>query len=425
MAGYGAHFRIEDGRVETDDCSLVFGGQPDVLVVAAGDDVCLLDCDSAGLVISAASALDLTRALSTVRAGGVAVEEHRILRGARRNLEVLVRLLAAADAVGGAVGCVESAAGYAKERHAFGRPIGQFQAVKHHCATMLTLTELATAAVWQATATVAAGSLEEAEDAVDVAITVALPAYVKCASLNIQVHGGIGFTWEQDAHLYLRRAVALRALADPQGLASGRVADRLRRSTVRPISAGATNASPSLPGDVSGLVETVLAAEPPQRLAALVATGLLYPELPPPWGIGAGAELQLAVDTVLRGINRGALLDRMTFWMVPIVVPTLIRHGTTDQQDRWNPPRTDGPSPVVPALQRARSRERPRRPDHQSCSVGWRLARLRPEGLDQLRHASRPRAGPGPYRPRRTEARGDHLHGDRSGGARRHRAAPA
>ena len=87
------------------------------------------------------------------------------------------------------------------------------------------LAELATAAVWQATASAAAGSLEEAEDAVDVAIAVALPAYVRCAALNIQVHGGIGNTWECLAHVYLRRALLSSDILGGAGASLDRVLD--------------------------------------------------------------------------------------------------------------------------------------------------------------------------------------------------------
>ena len=105
------------------------------------------------------------------------------------------------------------AAEYAKERRQFGRPIGTFGPVKHHCANMLVATEQATAGAWGA----ARADLddEQAELAAATACCLALPAFAFCAKLNIQVHGGIGYTWEHDAHLYLRRAIALEALIGP------------------------------------------------------------------------------------------------------------------------------------------------------------------------------------------------------------------
>ena len=83
----------------------------------------------------------------------------------------------------------------------FGRAIGTFEAVKHHCADMLVATELATSAVWDA-ARAADGGGEQRSLAAAMAATLALAAADRCANLNTQVHGGIGFTWEHDAHLF-------------------------------------------------------------------------------------------------------------------------------------------------------------------------------------------------------------------------------
>ena len=135
-----------------------------------------------------------------------------MLAGAGAQLRDLGRLLLSAEAAGIARECTEAAAAYAKVREQFGRPIAMFQAVKHHCANMLVATELATAAVWDA-ARAAAGGGDQFTFATAVAATLAGPAADLCANLNIQVHGGIGFTWEHDAHLYLRRATVLRDAA--------------------------------------------------------------------------------------------------------------------------------------------------------------------------------------------------------------------
>src|SRR5262245_44505076 len=89
-----------------------------------------------------------------------------------------------------------------------------YQAVKHHCANMLVATELATAAVWDAARAAAPGGDQRADTAA-VAATLAGPAADLCANLGMQVHGGIGFTWEHDCHVYLRRATTLLALLEP------------------------------------------------------------------------------------------------------------------------------------------------------------------------------------------------------------------
>ena len=134
----------------------------------------------------------------------------------------------------------EQAAAYAKARVQFGRPIAMFQAVKHHCANMLVAAELATAAVWDAARAAGDGG-DQLSLAAAMAATLALAAADECANLNIQVHGGIGFTWEHDAHLYLRRATALEAFVDAEAAAARRHRPGARRrarasapSTCRP-----------------------------------------------------------------------------------------------------------------------------------------------------------------------------------------------
>ena len=107
------------------------------------------------------------------------------------------------------------ASGYTKVREQFGRVIGTFQAVKHHTANMLVHAELATAAAWDAARAEELGVQFDFASAV--AAAQAIPAFLSSAQLSIQVHGGIGYTWEHDAHLYLRRAGALMALFGPIG----------------------------------------------------------------------------------------------------------------------------------------------------------------------------------------------------------------
>ncbi len=113
---------------------------------------------------------------------------------------------------------MDTAVEYAKVREQFGRTIATFQAVKHHCANMLVAAESAVAAVWDA-----ARAAEPRKKGSSIrliaaaAATLAFPAYVRNAELNIQVHGGIGFTWEHDAHLHLRRALTLQALLGGDG----------------------------------------------------------------------------------------------------------------------------------------------------------------------------------------------------------------
>ena len=111
----------------------------------------------------------------------------------------------AAEQVGGARALLEMSVEYAKVREQFGRPIGSFQAIKHKCADMLVEVESATSAAEAACTAIAAGS-EEAALLASLAKAYCSEAFCHVAAENIQIHGGIGFTWEHAAHLYFRRA---------------------------------------------------------------------------------------------------------------------------------------------------------------------------------------------------------------------------
>ena len=197
---------------------VVGGGLADLFLLAVGDDVALVEASADGVTVEVPANLDQGRRSARVTLDGAAVE---VLPGAGQALVDHTRLLLAAECVGVARECTEQAAAYAKEREQFGRPIAMFQAVKHHCANMLVATELSTGLVWDAARAAADGG-DEFSAAAAMAATVALPAADECANLNIQVHGGIGFTWEHDAHLYLRRATAIAAVLDAEQRRRGR-----------------------------------------------------------------------------------------------------------------------------------------------------------------------------------------------------------
>lgn len=115
-------------------------------------------------------------------------------------------LLTSALQLGLAAGATELAVEYAKQREQFGRPIGAFQAVKHRCADMITRVEVLRAAVYAAAATVDGNGVDDPAHSLAVARVLACGAAAACAKDCVQVHGGMGYTWEVDAHLYLKRA---------------------------------------------------------------------------------------------------------------------------------------------------------------------------------------------------------------------------
>src|SRR5581483_7893861 len=153
--------------------------------------------------------VDMTRRVADVDATQAAAVAH-LVDPDRRTVTDLALALLAAECAGGAAWCVATAAEYAQVREQFGRPIGQFQGVKHRCADMLLALEQARAVAWDAARP--ASSDDERTLVCAVAGVLAPSAFYKCAKDCIQVLGGIGFTWEHDAHLYLKRATALRAV---------------------------------------------------------------------------------------------------------------------------------------------------------------------------------------------------------------------
>lgn len=217
--------RTDDGwRIEGSKRAVLSGEAADaILVTAAADDgvgLFVVDGDSPGVEIEPEPVLDLTRRQATVKFDSVTVGEGARLgdgdasSGLERALSV-ARVALAAELVGGAQQCLEMSVDHAKTRHQFGRPIGSFQAIKHRCANMLMKVEHARSAAYYAARVTE--DHDELSVAAPLAAAVASEAYVWVAGETIQVHGGIGFTWEHDAHVYLKRAKASSLLFGSPG----------------------------------------------------------------------------------------------------------------------------------------------------------------------------------------------------------------
>jgi len=168
----------------------------------------LVDADAAGLTRTVVPSMDPTRNLADLSFSGTPARLLGDDGQAREWIEkslAAVGVLLAAEQVGGARRSLEMAVSYAKVRVQFGRPIGSFQAIKHKCANILIELEQAQAAVHYA-AWALDSSSSDALLVASVAKSFASDAYMVAASENMQVHGGMGFTWECDAHLYFKRA---------------------------------------------------------------------------------------------------------------------------------------------------------------------------------------------------------------------------
>ena len=334
-AGIGLDSQVHvKGGVADGEAGIVLGaGLAELLLITAGDDVLVLERDRAGLSVEVPDNFDPTRRSGRVRLDSVRVTAADILPGARQSALARARTLLAAEAVGGAADCVDAAVGYAKVRQQFGRTIATFQAVKHHCANMLVAAESAIAAVWDASRAAAEDSSEdEAQFRLIAAVAAALafPAYARNAELNIQVHGGIGFTWEHDAHLHLRRALVTAALLGGDAPARD-VFDRTAAGAVRENSLDLPPEAEELRTRVRGDAAEIAALDKKAQRDKLIETGYVMPHWPKPWGRAADAVEQLVVEEEFRAAGIKRPQYSITAW----VILTLIQHGTPSQIERF------------------------------------------------------------------------------------------
>lgn len=205
----------------------------DVFVVVAasadGPAAIVIPSDADGVSVHPSPSLDPTRPLGDVKIDTRVAESARLGDGdvALTITEALDRgvVALANEQVGGAQRCLEASVEYAGERFQFGRAIGSFQAVKHLCADMLVAVEHARSVAWHAAMTI--DDPEEALVAVPLARSVCCEAYMFAAGANIQIHGGIGFTWEHDAHLYFKRAKATSLILGSVDAYRDRLADAI------------------------------------------------------------------------------------------------------------------------------------------------------------------------------------------------------
>ncbi|HLV72386.1 alkylation response protein AidB-like acyl-CoA dehydrogenase [Actinomadura hallensis] len=304
----------------------------DVFVLPAGERWVVLERDE--VTVGSLESLDVTRPVGSVTVDGVAVPDERILDADVRALAVV---LLGAEACGVAGRALDDAVAYAKLREQFGRPIGQFQAVKHKCARMLIDVERARAAVWDA-----ARALDEPEEqrayALGVAAALAADAAVTCAEGNIQVHGGIGYTYEHDAHLIYRRALTLRALLGRASAHRAEVAALAVAGVRRPMSIDLPEEAEPLREEIRARVAELAAMEPLEQRAAMAEGGWVTPHLPKPWGRDAGPMEQIVIQQELKAAKVRPVPLMIAAW----VVPSLVQYGTREQQERFLPPTLRG-----------------------------------------------------------------------------------
>ncbi len=331
--------REGDGlRVSGTLAPVVSGHLAQLLVARAGDEWCVLVEGEFGA--RELTSLDLTRRAAEVVVDGVVVPRRRILTDLDAgHVRDVAAVLFAAEATGGSQWCVDASAEYAKVREQFGRPIGQFQGPKHRCADMLAQTELARAAVWDAARTLDdAGEPAVTELTASAAAGLAIDAFVRCAKDCIQNHGGIGFTWEHDSHMYLRRALVTRQLIGPSAAWRVRAAHLALDGARRTLTVALPPEAEAVREEVRGFFAEVKELPGAERRTRLAEAGYVVPNWPKPWGRDADASEQLIIAEEMQKAKIRLPSIAVGAW----ALPNLIVYGTPEQQERWIMPTLRG-----------------------------------------------------------------------------------
>ena len=327
-AALRADVHYADGRVSGSADFVLGADAGGVLLLPAGDALLLIDAAAPGVEVQPLKATDFSRPLARVALDGA---EAQVLDSSARRAEDLGAALMAAEAAGLARWTLHTAVDYAKVREQFGKPIGSFQAVKHICTEMLLRSEQAAVA-----AADAAAAADGPDDQLSIAAAVAAATCIEAAKLNardcIQVLGGIGITWEHDAHLYLRRALGIAQFLGGRSRWLRRVTELTRGGTRRRLHIDLESAAPLRP-EISGAVAEIAVMPPEKQQAALAEAGLLAPHWPRPYGRDASPAEQLLIDQEMAaaGVNRPDLV--IGWW----AAPTILEHGTPEQVQRFVP----------------------------------------------------------------------------------------
>lgn len=322
-------------------------GQAPVLVlpVAIDSGVEWVVLDAAQLEIEPVKSVDPLRPLAHVRANAVEVsageEADRVLSNlSRAHARALITTLLSAEAIGVARWATDTASGYAKIREQFGRPIGQFQAIKHKCAGMIAETERATAAVWDA-----ARALDDVRDgdsaethfefAAAVAATLAPAAAQHTTQDCIQVHGGIGFTWEHDTNVYYRRALVLAACFGRAADYPQLVVDTATTSGMRPVDIDLDPDTEKIRDEIRAEVAALKALPSgSERNTAIAEGGWVQPHLPRPWGRASEPIEQIIIA---QEFSTGRV-RRPQMGIASWIIPSIVAFGTEEQKQRFLPP---------------------------------------------------------------------------------------
>ncbi|MDP7722827.1 acyl-CoA dehydrogenase [Mycobacterium sp. TY814] len=304
------------------------------VAIDSGEEWVVLRSDQ--LEIRPVRSIDPLRPVADVCANAVEVGDDVVLADlSMTKAHALMTTLLSAEAVGVARWATDTASAYAKIREQFGRPIGQFQAIKHKCAEMIADTERATAAVWDA-----ARALDETgEDthvafAAAVAATLAPAAAQRCTQDCIQVHGGIGFTWEHDTNVYYRRALLLAACFGRASEYPQRVVDTATTTGMRAVDIDLDPDTEKLRAEIRAEVAAFKEMDREARKVAIAEAGWVLPYLPKPWGRASSPVEQVIIAQEFTA----GRVKRPQVGIAAWIIPSIVAFGTEEQQQRFLPP---------------------------------------------------------------------------------------
>ncbi len=218
---------VEDGTITGTKTAVLNAVEADVLLVSTAAGIFLVERGAPGLTVTPADALDLTQGIATV---SLEKTPGRLLAGdaaaALDTVTDLANLVLAAEQAAATKACLDMTTEYAKIRYSFGQPIGIYQGVKHPLADIYTDWALTDAAVRKASESLTEGAATASVDAA-VARHLASSGYIEAAKQTMLLHGGIGFTWEHDAHLFYRNAITGNVLLGGPASQQDRIAQKL------------------------------------------------------------------------------------------------------------------------------------------------------------------------------------------------------
>ncbi|CAN5516711.1 acyl-CoA dehydrogenase [soil metagenome] len=319
-----------EGAVVSGSVDWVVGADNDsVLLLPAGERWVLVDATADGVDLELLTPTDFSRPLGRVTLSSAPAT---VLSVSGQRFRDLVATVFAAEAAGIARWALTTATEYAKVREQFGRPIGSFQAVKHMCAEMLLRSEQAAITASDAARAASESDHDQLAIAAAVAATTCIDAAIRNTKDCIQVLGGIGFTWEHDAHLYFRRAYAIGQLLGGRAAWSRRVAELSVGGLRRRLGIDLGDVEDQRAGIAADVAEIASLPEE-QRQAAMAQAGLYAPHWPTPFGRDASPAVQLLIDEEMAA----AKVDRPDISIGWWAAPTVLEHGTPEQIERFIP----------------------------------------------------------------------------------------